>query len=192
MIFFNSTSIAPQFSKITSFNSDSFRYTARTAILTTKQRFKFNDILFITSSISKFFIDCYSAILSFDASNIEKLNITFEKATIKALQTTDALLNRIYNHSKKMNARLNAIRNDANDAIESDLSKMKNAVFKLITKFVILFTKKLNALLKKKLKLRENIALMKEKAINTYVNAVAETYKFKKNDFYSELIITDN
>ena len=82
-----------------------------------------------------------------------------------------------------MNARLNAIRNDVNDAIESNLSKMKNVVFKSIAKFVILFTKKLNALFKKKLKFRENIALMKEKMINAYVNAAAETYKFKKTIF---------
>ena len=102
------------------------------------------------------------------------------------------MLNRIYDHLKKINVRLNAIRNDVNDAIESNLSKMKNAVFKSITKFVILFIKNLNALFKKKLKLRKNIALMKKKVINVYVNAVAETYKFKKNDFYSELIITDN
>ena len=76
-----------------------------------------------------------------------------------------------------MNVRLSAIRNDVNDAIKSNLSKMKNVVFKSITKFVILFTRKLNALFKKKLKLRKNIALIKEKTINEYVNAVVETYK---------------
>ena len=87
--FFNSTFIASQFSKTISFNSNLLCYTTRTAILTVdralKQKFKFNNVLFITSLTFKFFINRYSAILSFNASNTKKLNIVFEKAMIKAL-----------------------------------------------------------------------------------------------------------
>ena len=86
-ILFNSTFIASQFSKTTLLNLNSLRYTARTTILTIdqalKQRFKLNDVLFIISSIFKFFINCYSAILLFDALNTKKLNIVLEKMTIK-------------------------------------------------------------------------------------------------------------
>ena len=55
----------------------------------------------------------------------------------------------MYNHLKKINIRLSAIRNNVNDAIELNLLNMKNVVFKLITKFMILFIRKLNALFKK-------------------------------------------
>ena len=183
-IFFNWTFIASRFSRIISFNLNSCYYTARIIILITdktlKQQLKFNDVLFIISSTFKFFIDRYNAILSFNALNIEKLNIAFEKTIIKAFQAADILLNRIYDYSKKINVYLNAICNNVNDAIELNLSKMKNAVLKSIAKFVNLFTKKLNALFKKKLKFRKNIALIKEKAINAYVKTIVEMYKFKK------------
>ena len=145
LIFFNSTFIASQFSKTTSFNLNSFCYTAQTTILTynqtLKQRFKFNNVLFIISLIFKFFINRYNAILSFEISNIKKLNINFEKTMIKAFQIVDVLLNRIYNYLKKINVRLSAIRNNVNDAIKSNLLKIKNAVFKSIIKFITLFTK---------------------------------------------------
>ena len=102
LIFFNSTFIALRFSETILFNSNSFHYTARTTILavnqTLKQRFKFNNILFIILLTFKFFIDCYNVILSSEASNIKELNIIFEKMIIKALQTVDVLLNRIYDY----------------------------------------------------------------------------------------------
>ena len=92
---------------------------------------------------------------------------------IKTFKAIDALLNRIYDYLKKMNARLNTIIKNVNDDVESEISKVKNAIFKLIAKFIALFNEKLNTLFKTELKLRENIVFMKQKVINVYVEIVA-------------------
>ena len=73
----------------------------------------------------------------------------------------DALLNHIYNYSKKINIRLDAIIKDINNDVESKILKVKNAIFKSIAKFIALFNEQLNTLFKTKLKLCENIVLMK-------------------------------
>ena len=83
------------------------------------------------------------------------------------------------------------IRN-VNDNVESKISKVKNAIFNSIAKFAALFNERLNTLFKTKLKLRENIVLMKQKIINVYAEVAVQIYKARNNNFYNELIIIDN
>ena len=91
-----------------------------------------------------------------------------------------------------MDARLNAIVKDANDGVESDIPKVKDAVLRSIAKFAALSSGRLDTLLKGELKLREDIALMGQEATNAYAEAAAQTYKARGDDFYDELTITDN
>ena len=193
---FNSIFISFYFFKMISSSSNSlrFRYTTRTTILIVDRAFKlrsnFNNIQFIILFIiCKSFADRYNVIIE---SKLKKLNDILNEATIKTLKAIDALLNCIYNYSKKMNARLNAIIKNVNNDVESKILKIKNAIFKSIAKFVVLFNKKLNTLIKTKLKLRKNIAFMKQKVINVYIEVAAQIYKTKNDDFYDELIIIDN
>ena len=139
--------------------------------------------------IHKLFANRYNVIIEL---KLKELNDIFDEITIKAFKTIDALLNRIYNHSKKMNVRLNAIVKDVNDDVESKISKVKNVIFKSIAKFVALFNEKLNILFKTELKLREDIALMKQEIINVYVEIVVQIYKARNDDFYDELTIINN
>ena len=81
---------------------------------------------------------------------------------------------------------------NVNDDVKLKVSKVKNAIVKSIAKFVVLFNEKLNTLFKTKLKLRENIVLIKQEIINAYVETVVQIYKARNNNFYNELIIIDN
>ena len=162
---FNSTFISFYFFEMISSSSNSlrFHYTTRTTILIVDRAFKlksnFNNVQFIILFIiCKLFVDRYNVIIE---SKLKKLNDILNEAMIKAFKAIGALLNYIYDYSKKMNARLNAIIKNVNDDVESKILKVKNAIFKSIAKFVVLFNKKLNTLFKTELKLRKNIVFMK-------------------------------
>ena len=87
---------------------------------------------------------------------------------------------------------LSAIIKDANDGVESEIPKVKDAVLRSIAKFAALSSGKLDTLLKAELKLREDIALMGQEATDAHAEAAVQTYKARGDDFYDELTITDN